>query len=173
MLERLIIAGFGGQGVMLTGKLIATLAAGRHEHVTYFPSYGAEVRGGTAHCHVIVSDEEIASPIVEQADTLIVMNQPSVERFWPRLVDEGLGLVNSSLASGDERPGAVEIPATETADRLGDVRTANMVMLGAYLHRKGMFGLADAQQAVAEALAKAGPEVLSINRQALNNGYGL
>ena len=173
MLERIIIAGFGGQGVMFAGTLIAALAAQQREHVTYFPSYGAEVRGGTANCHVIVSDQEIASPLVEQADTLMVMNQMSVERFAPRLLAGGLVLVNSSLASADGLPDAVEVPATQVADSIGNVRAANMVMLGAYVRRNPLLELSAVKQALPAALGKDKQQLIKLNQKALQAGYDL
>jgi len=135
MLERAIIAGFGGQGLMFMGKLTIKTMMDEGLHVTYFPSYGAEVRGGTAKCQIIVSSEEIASPIVEVADTLIVMNQPSYEKFKPQLAPDGVMLVNSSLVRASDPPPArmiIEVPATQTASDLGDVRCANMIMMGVY-----------------------------------------
>jgi len=138
MTERVIMAGFGGQGMMLLGKLLAAVAMDEGREVTFFPSYGAEVRGGTAHCHVVISDEPIYSPIVERADSLIIMNQPSYGKFRPRLKPGGLLLLNTSMADPDpaqERGSPcvyLSIPATDTANQLGNVRVANVVMLGAY-----------------------------------------
>ena len=135
MLEQAIMAGFGGQGLMFMGKLVAKTMMDEGLYVTYFPSYGAEVRGGTANCNVIVSSDEIASPIVEVADTLVVMNQPSYERFKTRVAPDGVVLVNVSLVGPADPPAAkmiLEVPATQTASDLGNVRIANMVMMGAY-----------------------------------------
>jgi len=135
MLEQAIMAGFGGQGLMFMGKLVAKTMMDEGLYVTYFPSYGAEVRGGTANCHIIVSSDEIASPIVEVADTLLVMNQPSYERFKTRVAPDGVVLVNVSLVDPVDPPAAkmiLDVPATQTASDLGDVRVANMVMMGAY-----------------------------------------
>ena len=100
MTEKIIIAGSGGQGVMLLGKILAETAMQENKFVTWLPAYGAEVRGGTSHCMVIISDKEIGSPYVDKADTLIIMNQPSLERFKERRAPQGLLLINSSLASG-------------------------------------------------------------------------
>jgi len=135
MLERAIMAGFGGQGLMFMGKLTAKTMMDEGLYVTYFPSYGAEVRGGTANCNVIVSSEEIASPMVTEADTIVVMNQPSYERFRSRVAPDGVALINTSLIEIGEPPAArmvLEVPATQIASDLGDVRAANMVMMGVY-----------------------------------------
>ena len=133
--ERAIFAGFGGQGIKSLGQIFAEAMVLHGWNVTFISSYGAEVRGGISYCHVRVSDEEIYSPIIERATTLILMDQRSAERFRDSLDDEGVALVNSSLV---ELPGAFSngrhmlIPATDTASELGDLRAANMVMLGAY-----------------------------------------
>jgi 2-oxoglutarate ferredoxin oxidoreductase subunit gamma len=135
MLERAIMAGFGGQGLMFMGKLTTKMMMDEGLYVTYFPSYGAEVRGGTAHCHVIVSSDEIASPVVDEADTIVVMNQPSYEKFKSHLSPGGVALVNASLIEAADPPPEVmllDVPATQTASDLGNVRVANMVMMGAY-----------------------------------------
>ena len=173
MLERVIIAGFGGQGIISLGKLYASLAAERFEHVTFFPSYGAEVRGGTANCSVILSDEEIASPLVEDADTLIIMNQMSADRFGPRLLAGGLVVLNSSLVSANDFAAPVEVPATEVADQLGDVRAANIVMFGAYLKRRPLLEFANVAAAVKEAFGKRKPALGKLNAEALKRGYEL
>jgi len=173
MLEQVVIAGFGGQGVMFIGKLYATLAAEKYQYVTYFPSYGSEVRGGTAHCNVIISDEEIASPLVEQADSLIVMNQMSADRFRSRVKPDGLAIINSSLVSADGFVDAVEVPATQIAAELGDVRVANIVMLGAYLKRKPILELDAVSGALAKALGAKRPQLAALNAQALKKGYNL
>jgi len=136
--ERLIIAGFGGQGVMLIGKLYAAAAMHTGKEVTFMPSYGAEVRGGTAHGNVIISDEPIHSPVVEMADALIVMNQPSYDKFRPRLRPGGRLFINSSMAQADTQQEAdsparvVALAATDLAEELGNTRVANVIMLGAY-----------------------------------------
>ena len=135
MTERVIMAGWGGQGMMLLGKMLAEIMMHEGREVTFFPSYGAEVRGGTCHSQVMFGDEPIYSPIVEEADSLIMMNRPSYEKFRPRLVPNGLLLINSSIARPDPDDDAgtlLEIPATEIASELGAVRVANVVMLGAY-----------------------------------------
>lgn len=139
MIERMIMAGWGGQGLMTLGKLIANVGMLEGLEVTYFPSYGAEVRGGTANCQVILSNEPIYSPIVEHANSLVVMNQPSYDRFRPQIVDGGLLVLNSSMVT-EEQPGneldVVRVPATDMAVKIGDIRVANMVMLGAYCAKR-------------------------------------
>ncbi len=134
MTERMILAGWGGQGMILLGKLVANVMMNEGKVVTYFPSYGAEVRGGTAHCHVMYSDQPIYSPIAEQAETMVIMNQPSYTRFHSRLTPKGTLLINTSMIHEEEpHPDAtvLRFDATREANRIGDVRVGNMLMLGA------------------------------------------
>jgi len=133
--EKAILAGFGGQGIKSLGQLLSEAMVLQGWNVTFISSYGAEVRGGVIYCHVRVSDEEIYSPVVERATTLMLMDQRSVARFRESLDDEGIALVNSSLIElSDAFPNGKHmlVPATETASSLGDPRAANMVMLGVY-----------------------------------------
>jgi 2-oxoglutarate ferredoxin oxidoreductase subunit gamma len=134
--HRLIAAGSGGQGVLTLAKLLCTAAMDEGKTVTYFPSYGAEVRGGTANCQVVLSTHHIHAPLVEHAHSLIVLNQPSYERFLPRLTPGGLLVANTSAVDLAAEPPAhaitVALPAAETAARMGDVRVGNVIMLGAF-----------------------------------------
>lgn len=144
MEEKIIIAGFGGQGIMYLGKLICQAGMRMGLNVTYIPSYGAEVRGGTANCHVVLSDRTIASPVVGSATTLIIMNEPSLLKFESSLSPDGLLLLNSSLIKIKPKRNDIRIepvPATETAHRLGDVRVANVVMLGRYLRCRDLLSV--------------------------------
>ena len=137
MYERIIFAGSGGQGVMTLGKVVARAAMLTDLNCTYLPSYGTEVRGGTANCTVVISDDEIFSPVVESADVLFAMNEPSYKRFAPRLKPDGLLVINTSMAEPDQtNDRTVTIPATDIANELGDVRVANVVLLGAYNARR-------------------------------------
>ncbi len=174
--EELVAAGFGGQGIMLLGKLIASAGMLEGRHVTYIPSYGAEVRGGTAHCKVIVSDEEIASPMVGSPDTALVMNHPSLAKFEPRVTPGGLLVVNSSLAPEPPTRTDLEVvlvPATESADELGAIQAANMVMLGAYLVRKPVVGTDTIVEVLRRILPKRRHHLIGINEQALERGAEL
>lgn len=178
MTERIIMAGAGGQGMMLAGKLFAQVLMEQGQEVSYFPSYGAEVRGGSAHCHVVRSDEAIHSPIVERADTLILMNQPSYDKFRGRLADGGLLLVNSSMVAEDPRNGesgdtVVLVPATEAASELGAVKVANVLILGAY-HRVREFAPAEAVLSVLDRFLSGGKAALrDVNHRAFLKGREL
>jgi len=138
---RIKIAGFGGQGVLLLGEALAESGMKAGYQVTWLPSYGPEMRGGTANCQVIISDDRIGSPLVSTPDVLIAMNRPSLERFEPEVREGGLIIYNSSLIDIEPQREDVEviaIPATEIADKLGNTRVANMVILGSYVAKTGI-----------------------------------
>lgn len=139
MTHELLVAGFGGQGVMAIGKLIAEAAVEQGMNATWLPSYGAEVRGGVANCCCVLSQGEIVSPVVTQPNELIIMNEPSFERFLPQRASGALVLVNSSIISGRVEGDArgIYVPCGDIADRLGNPKTANMVMVGAYAAATG------------------------------------
>jgi len=142
MKEAIICAGFGGQGIMLLGKFMAFGGMNNGLKVTWMPSYGAEVRGGTAYCMVIISDDEIASPIVSLCDTVIAMNKPSFDKFIRNVRPNGMLIANSSLAdtkSDRKDIKIVWVPMTDIAHKLGNVKVANMVALGAYMKNKNLF----------------------------------
>jgi 2-oxoglutarate ferredoxin oxidoreductase subunit gamma len=134
--ERILIAGAGGQGIVLLGKLIANAALETVPHVTYFPSYGAEVRGGSSHCQVILSHEEIPSPVASRFETMIIMNEESLTRFLPQLCRDGLAVINSSLCTAQPARNGLLVPATQTANEIGDQRVANLVLLGVLLQHR-------------------------------------
>lgn len=173
MREEIICAGFGGQGIMLMGKVLARAALAGGRHVTWMPSYGAEVRGGTAHCMIIVSKEEIASPVVTLPDVAIVMNMPSLRKFAGSVKPGGLLIINSSLA--DESVGkndfdVMKVPATEIARELGSDKTSNMVILGAYAARSGAFTLKQIEQSLKDMLPSHHQDLFQLNQKALKKG---
>jgi len=136
MEKSVLMAGFGGQGVMTIGQIVGYAATHIGLKATYFPSYGAEQRGGTANCTVVISDEEIGSPIRNQLDAVIAMNEPSLIRFAEYVKEDGMLLINSSLIHSDVIDKSVKvfrIPAGEIAYKIGNEKSANLVMLGAYI----------------------------------------
>lgn len=174
--EELTIAGFGGQGVILLGKLLALSAMDSDLEVTYMPAYGAEVRGGAASCMVVVSDEPIACPAITSPDSLITMNESSFARFSPKVKSGGLIVLNSSLISvAVERDDVkvMRVPADEIAAKIGSPRSANMVMLGAYLAQKGFLTIDDVAKCLPRILAKRYHDTLGINEEALRGGMAL
>ena len=172
--EEVIIAGFGGQGIMLAGKLLAQTAMKAGKEVTYMPSYGAEVRGGTANCMVVVAEKKIACPVVGKPDSLIVMNKASLNKFGPRLKSGGLLIMNSSLIDTEpELADSVEIvavPADQLAVELGGQKAANMIALGAYLQKRQYLTPDAAAQALPDVLAERYHKTLPLNTEALRRG---
>ncbi|MHC4496398.1 MAG: 2-oxoacid:acceptor oxidoreductase family protein [Planctomycetota bacterium] len=172
--EEIVIAGFGGQGVMLAGKLLAQTAMRAGKEVTYMPSYGAEVRGGTANCMVIIADNKIACPVVGRPDSLIVMNKASLTKFGPRLKNGGLLVMNRSLIDSEPQVGdsveIVAVPADELAVELGSHRSTNMVAVGAYLQKRGYLTPDEAAQALPDAIARRYHKTLPVNIEALHKG---
>ncbi len=170
MHERILIAGSGGQGVVSLGKLLARLAAGTIPHVTFFPAYGAEVRGGTSNCQVILSTNEIAAPIAETFDSNLIMNQQSAEHFMSALDTSGVAIVNQSLCKVHADSRHVLVPATEIADRLGSAKAANFVMLGAWLARKPLIPTRAVENSMASHFPDAPAALIDINIQAFRAG---
>ncbi|RMF72740.1 MAG: 2-ketoisovalerate ferredoxin oxidoreductase [Acidobacteria bacterium] len=171
---RLKIAGFGGQGVLLLGLGAAQCGMMEGRRVTWLPSYGPEMRGGTAHCHVNISDHQIGSPLVSRPTVLIAMNQPSLEKFEPQIVEGGLVMLNTSMIS--KRPDrddleVLEVPASEMAQKLGNPRAANMVMLGAYAGYTGMIGRETIEAALGVIVKKR--HLIDLNMKAVAEGYEL
>lgn len=172
--EEVIIAGFGGQGIMLVGKLLAQTAMRVGKEVTYMSSYGAEVRGGTANCMVVISEEKIACPVVAMPDSLIVMSKASLNKFAPRLKPGGLLVMNASLIDSepelDDSIEVVAVPADELAVELGSQKSANMVALGAYLQKREYLGPEAAAEALPDVLAERYHKTLPVNVAALHKG---
>lgn len=173
MYEDLVIAGFGGQGIIFAGKLVAHAGLREGKYVTCFPSYGAEMRGGTANCTVIISDSPIASPIISSPLNLIVMSQPSFLKFFPRVKEGGRVILNSSLVGEElKRDGlkVIKIPANDIAEKLGASRVANMVALGAWAKESGAVRLDSLIQSLKEVLSRDKMGLLALNGQALREG---
>ena len=176
MLERIIISGFGGQGVMLMGRLLAYAGMIEGKKVAWMPSYGPEMRGGTANCTVLISTKEIGSPIVSHPKILIAMNQPSLEKFESNVKEDGLIILNDSLINREVKRNdvnVIKIPADEIADKLGNSRAANMVILGAYVKKSGIVKMDTIFQALEKALAGRNKKLLELNKEALKKGAEL
>ncbi|HET6514063.1 MAG TPA: 2-oxoacid:acceptor oxidoreductase family protein [Thermodesulfovibrionales bacterium] len=180
---RIIAAGFGGQGILFFGRLIAYGGMIEGKEVTWFPSYGAEMLGGTANCTIVISDEMIGSPVVRNPDIFIAMNEASLRRFQPRIKPGGLLILDSSLIKSPElRPDvrAVSVPASELAASLSasrssgiaapQVKSANMVMLGALLASTGVMKLESALQALERLTSQRRKRSLEENRSAIMKG---
>ena len=175
MTERIVIAGFGGQGVLLTGKLLCVAGMNEGLHVSHIPSYGAEMRGGTANCSVVVSDEEIASPVVEHPTIVIALNGPSLEKFEPRMAPGGLLIWNTSLIKAGPTRADLRVfglDATGLSMAKGTERAANMAAVGALLRlmpelvrRKAL------EEALDEVISARNRKFNGLNREIIAAGY--
>ena len=174
MLIKTIFSGFGGQGVLSMGYTVANTAMLEGKHVTYFPSYGVEVRGGTANCTVAVSDEEIASPVASEPDFVIAMNQPSFARFQSILQSGGLICVNSSIVDTSAARHDIEVlavPVAELAAKLGSVKVANMILLGAFIRASSIISFEFMIKNLFQILGEGKSNLIKLNKQALELGY--
>ncbi|MFH1782927.1 MAG: 2-oxoacid:acceptor oxidoreductase family protein [Candidatus Omnitrophota bacterium] len=174
MIERFVFAGFGGQGIMLMGKVLAYAAMKEDKYVTWMPSYGAEVRGGTAHSMVVISDNLVASPIVKDPTICVVMNSPSLKKFEGKVQKKGLLIINRSLIKESSKRNDIdilEVNATDIAEDMGNPRIANMVMLGAILGKRGILKLDSLLDALKDVISKKYSDMISLNEKALKKGY--
>ena len=174
MLIKTVFSGFGGQGVIMMGYLLAM--AGMHEdkNVTCLPSYGAEVRGGTANCTVVIADEEIASPVASEPEFAVLMNNPSLFRFQNQIQSGGTLFLNSSMISS--RPvrrdlEIYEIPANDLAKQLQSDKVVNMVMLGAYIKKSGLVSFETMERTLRDTFGHRNPAILKLNKAALLTGF--
>jgi 2-oxoglutarate ferredoxin oxidoreductase subunit gamma len=175
MLIKTIISGFGGQGVISLGLSLAQAAMLEGKYVTYLPSYGAEVRGGTANCTVAVSDEEIASPIASAPDMVVVMNNPSLVKFQNQIHSGGILFINTSLVQTETSRNDIEVvkvPADSIAKTLHSPRSANMVMLGAFIKKSNLVNFSSLIEGLKSTL-KSKKNLIAINEKALTEGYNL
>jgi len=160
-----IIAGFGGQGVMLIGNLLAYSAMEAGLNVTYMPVYGPEMRGGTANCAVVISDDDIGSPIIQSPVSLIIMNRPSLDKFQPRIQDQGVMIMNTSLIEPE-----LAIPCNDIADDLGNTRMANMVAIGAYVQATGVLPVEQVQACLEKVISPHYAHLIPKNSEAIAAG---
>ena len=173
MYQDVMIAGFGGQGVLLAGKLLAYAGMLEGKRVTWFPSYGAEIRGGTANCTVIIADEEIGSPVVQQPSAMLILNEASCVKFEKRIRPEGLLFLNTSLVQYHLTRtdiNRIDVKANDIAGELGDIRIANMVMLGAFLKKTGVVALGSVLEALKAMLPPRRHALIHLNERALRCG---
>ncbi len=173
MYSEIVLAGFGGQGVLLIGKLMAYAGMKAGHEVTWLPSYGPEMRGGTCNCTVVLSDRAIGSPISKRPHALIVLNLPSLDKFEDALRPGGIVVVNTSLINRLPRRAdvaVVPVPANEIAIELGNAKAANMVALGAFLGASGLVDRESVTEVLRESFA-ARPKLVAINEQALARGF--
>jgi 2-oxoglutarate ferredoxin oxidoreductase subunit gamma len=169
----LLVAGFGGQGIMMVGKLLSYAACeSRQKNVTFFPSYGAQQRGGTANCYVVISDEPIGVPVGDVMDDLIAMNEPSFDRFIGTLKKGGNLFINSSIVKKEiERKDVtvVKAPVTELASEIGNLKVLNILMLGVYVGYTGILEENVVEETILQQLGEKGG-LASLNKEAFHKG---
>ncbi|MBZ0295517.1 MAG: 2-oxoacid:acceptor oxidoreductase family protein [Anaerolineae bacterium] len=171
--DEFVFAGFGGQGVMFAGQLLAYAAMDEGLEVTWIPSYGPEMRGGTAHCLVVVSQRPIGSPVVQHPKVAVVFNNPSFDKYAPLVAQDGLLIVNASLITRQSHRSDLtkfDVPATQIADQLGDTRVANMVLLGTALAAHPVLPLDAVCRALEAHLPKRHHDLLPLNLAAIERG---
>jgi len=169
-----IISGFGGQGTLFAGQVLAYAALDTGFHVTWIPSYGPEMRGGTAHCTVIISEEPIGSPLVRKPDVVLALNLPSVDKYEHLLPEGGVLIANASLvnrALEREDIHSLLIPANDIAEEIGMARLANMIMVGALTSLKPILSLEDVKAALEEHIPERHRKTLPMNFKALDRGF--
>lgn len=171
--KSIIIAGFGGQGVLSVGTVLATAAMLEGKNVTFLPSYGAEQRGGTANCSVIISDEEITSPIVTNPDVAIILNQPSLDRYESVVQKNGLIILNSSMIKKSVKRSDViqfKVPANQIASILGNIKVVNTVMLGAYMAKEIVLTIRSVENAIKKVFKNMNKKIIDLNIAAFHKG---
>jgi 2-oxoglutarate ferredoxin oxidoreductase subunit gamma len=173
MQTEVMFAGFGGQGIMLIGQMLAYAGMNEGKNVVWLPSYGPEMRGGTAYCTVVIADRAIGSPIIDRPSTIVVLNRPSLDKFDDKVRSGGLLLINTSLidASSKRRDiRAVEVPANQIALQCGTGKAANMAMLGAYVGSTKAVTLESVKSLLRKQFEKK-PQLIDVNLQVLDQGY--
>jgi len=176
MEQKIMIAGFGGQGIVLAGNILAQTALAENKNVAAMVSYGAEVRGGTANCTIIISNHEIASPVVDNPNIAIILNEPSLDKFENEVEKDGLIVLNSSLAKRDlirKDVKVLKIPATELADELGNLKVANLILLGAFIKKTNILSLDKVMEILPKSFPNNKQDLVEINKKALQKGAEL
>jgi 2-oxoglutarate ferredoxin oxidoreductase subunit gamma len=175
MRKEIIISGYGGQGIMFLGNLLAQAGMIENKNVTFYPSYGAEIRGGTANCQVIISDDLIGAPIVSNLNILVALNEPSYKKFSPRVVKSGMIFANTSLFKPEEKQNIelVKIDANKVAEQCGSILSANMVMLGVLVSQTGILNKNSIIKSIDYMLSAKKKSMLDINVKAFNEGTNL
>ena len=173
MQTSLLVAGFGGQGVMTIGKLIGECAFVQGLKTTYYPSYGPEQRGGTANCTIVISDKEIGSPLIDELDVLMVMNQPSLDKFMGKVKPGGIIMTNATLVSAEKVTRTdvrvLAVDADNLAFDIGSSKVANIIMIAAYMEATKTMPIEEVKKIVLHTMAKK-PEFMAMNEKAFDTG---
>ena len=175
MTNEIVIAGFGGQGVLFVGKALAYTGLADDKNVSWLPSYGPEMRGGTANCHVICSDEPVASPLIINPTTLFAMNLPSLLKFQNDVVPGGYIVIDSTLIDPSEITrddvNVIAVPAAAWAEEMNAKKLANMILLGAYVGKSGFVSYETLEKGVKKSMPKNKPELFELNMKAIKRGF--
>ncbi|MFA5479819.1 MAG: 2-oxoacid:acceptor oxidoreductase family protein [Candidatus Muiribacteriota bacterium] len=174
--EKVIMAGFGGQGIMLMGQVLGYAGMLENKEISWIPSYGPEMRGGTANCNVIVSDKKIGSPVISTPDTLIAMNRPSLEKFEDSIKKDGILISNKSLMDIEPKRKDIKVynlDISNIAKEMGNTKIANMITLGAYIKATGIVSLDSVMEALKKMLPERHHDKLPLNKSALEKGMSL
>ncbi len=172
--NEIILAGFGGQGILFIGKVLASAGLAFHKEVSWLPSYGPEMRGGTANCRVIISEEPIGSPYIVTPNMLIAMNKPSLEKFEDTVVPGGYIAIDSSLITQEihrKDVTAIAIPATKIAADMGMRKSANMILLGKFVKESGLMTLDELKEGVKKSVPATKTAMLETNFKAVELGF--
>ncbi|MCX7820220.1 MAG: 2-oxoacid:acceptor oxidoreductase family protein [Brevinematales bacterium] len=177
MTNKMILSGFGGQGLLTAGLILAEASVMEGYNATYFPSYGAEMRGGTANCHIIISDEKIASPIISKADMLAAFNKPSLERFSERLIENGLAIINSSVVKDSLNNIKAKIMNFKfdeiCLEKLGTSKFSNVILIGIIAKLTGLIKENSLIKAIENKFSEKGQKIVKANIDALKIGFSL
>lgn len=168
-----ILSGFGGQGVLFIGTALSNCAMNEDRYVTWMPSYGAEMRGGTANCTVVIAQEEVSSPYQQNPDYVIALNSQSVEKFEMKVKSGGTLVINSSLYNGEEKRKDINylyVPANEIASKLGEIKCANVVMLSAFIEKTKIVKLESLKNVVRKVFSASKVNLLELNEKAIEKG---
>jgi 2-oxoglutarate ferredoxin oxidoreductase subunit gamma len=174
MLIKVVFSGFGGQGVIMMGYLLAMAGMYEEKHVTCLPSYGAEVRGGTANCTVVISSEDIASPVASEPEFAVLMNNPSLLLYQNQVQSGGTIFLNSNMIDSKPIRGDLEIfeiPVNDLVKPLQEDKVANMVMLGAFIKKSALISLETMHRVLKDTFTNKNPTIVKLNKQALLLGY--
>ncbi|MDP4133518.1 MAG: 2-oxoacid:acceptor oxidoreductase family protein [Bacillota bacterium] len=171
--HEIILAGFGGQGILFAGKLLAYCGMVSDKELSWLPSYGPEMRGGTCNCHVILSDEPVSSPLITKPTILFAMNQPSLEKFEGKVAPGGFIIYDSSLiASGVTRTDVtgVALPATQLAHEMNESKLANMILMGSLIKHTGIIDIETVKKALTKVVPAKKPELYDVNLNCILKG---
>jgi len=173
--HKMFFAGLGGQGIMLMGQMVGSAAIHEDKEATFFPSYGPEMRGGTANCTVIVSDKPISNPVISESDCVVAMTLPSLLKFEPTLKPGGVLFVNTSMIHQAPKRSDItifEIPVSDMATELGNPRVANIIMLGAFVRKTNIVSQESMDKVIHEVFGKSKANLLELELKAFNHWQG-